>query len=269
MKRVVFENGSVFSEKQVVVRRGACYAGLSSSVNWHDHIEFIYFTEGRGSAFLEDRLYPILPDTLIAVGPQIIHSISAEITMPYYIVFIHQSFFEQNNIDYTSLSLPEHTVADGRLKELLWELIESAETTKLRQARINSAALRLVLYLCDNYSVKTEESKKRTRSFERAKEVITFLKKNFDRRLTLDDIAREMNINKYQLARDFKQTTNVSIFEFLNSHRCSEAKKLLKQGLTVSEAAKECGFENLSYFSRTYKKYNGILPSEAKQNKIT
>ncbi len=269
MKRVIFENGSVFSEKQVVVRRGACYAGLSSSVNWHDHIEFIYFTEGRGSAFLEDRLYPILPDTLIAVGPQIIHSISAEITMPYYIVFIHQSFFEQNNIDSDTLSFPEQTVADEELKAVFSELISASDSKTLRQARINTCVLKLLIHLCDNYAVQPKSQKKASRTFERAKEVITFLKKNFDRRLTLDDIAREMNINKYQLARDFKQTTNVSIFEFLNSHRCSEAKKLLKQGLTVSEAAKECGFDNLSYFSRTYKKYNGILPSEAKQNKIT
>jgi len=63
----------------------------------------------------------------------------------------------------------------------------------------------------------------------------------------------------------FKQCTNVSIFEFLNSHRCSEAKKLLRQEHTVSEAAFACGFENLSYFSRTYKKYIGVLPNKTKR----
>ena len=151
------------------------------------------------------------------------------------------------------------------LRDIFEELYEASKQETFRQARITNTTLKLVLYLCDNYSAAEESGKKQSRAFGRAKEVITFLKKNFDKPLTLDEIAKEMNINKYQLARDFKQSTNVSIFDFLNSHRCNEAKKLLKSGYTVSEAASACGFENLSYFSRTYKKYIGVLPNETKR----
>ena len=266
MKKANFESGSIFSEGHILFDKRRCRAGLSSTVNWHDHIEMLYFIDGKGSAFLEDRQYTILPDTLIAVGPQTIHSITGETEMPYYIIFIHQSFFLQNDLDPETLHLPEYTVGDKKLKALIEELYEVSNQETLRQARINTATLKLVLYLCDNYSVAEKDAKKQSRAFGRTKEVITFLKKNFDRPLTLDEIAKEMNVNKYQLSRDFKQCTNVSIFEFLNSHRCSEAKKLLRQGHTVSEAAFVCGFENLSYFSRTYKKYIGVLPNETKRH---
>lgn len=264
MKKAKFESGGFFSEGLISFHKRICRAGLSSTVNWHDHIEMLYFIDGKGTAFLEDRQYTLLPDTLIAVGPQAIHSITGETEMPYYIIFIHQSFFLQNDIDPEALHLPECTVGDEKLKALLKELYEVSKQEPYRQARINAATLKLVLYLCDNYSVAEENVKKQSRAFGRTKEVITFLKKNFDRPLTLDEIAKEMNINKFQLSRDFKQCTNVSIFEFLNSHRCSEAKKLLRQGFSVSEAAFACGFENLSYFSRTYKKYIGVLPIETK-----
>jgi AraC-like DNA-binding protein len=40
---------------------------------------------------------------------------------------------------------------------------------------------------------------------------------------------------------------------------------LLKKGTSVSEAAENCGFQNLSYFSRTYKKYIGELPGKHKK----
>ena len=265
MKKAKFESGNVFSEGQIVFYKRRCHAGLSSTVNWHDHIELLYFIDGKGTAFLEDRQYPLLPDTLIAVGPQTIHSITGESEMPYYIIFIHQGFFLQNELDPETLHFPEYTVGDKMLRDIFEELYEASKQETFRQARITNTTLKLVLYLCDNYSAAEESGKKQSRAFGRAKEVITFLKKNFDKPLTLDEIAKEMNINKYQLARDFKQSTNVSIFDFLNSHRCNEAKKLLKSGYTVSEAASACGFENLSYFSRTYKKYIGVLPNETKR----
>ena len=264
MKKAKFESENVFSEGQIVFYKRRCRAGFSSTVNWHDHIELLYFIDGKGTAFLEDRQYSITSDSLIAVGPQTIHSITGETEMPYYIIFIHQGFFLQNDLDPEALRLPEYTVGDERLRDIFAELYEVSKQETFRQARITNATLKLVLYLCDDYPAAEESGKKQSRAFGRAKEVITFLKKNFDKPLTLDEIAKEMNINKYQLARDFKQCTNVSIFDFLNSHRCNEAKKLLKSGYTVSEAASACGFENLSYFSRIYKKYIGVLPRKTK-----
>ena len=55
-------------------------------------------------------------------------------------------------------------------------------------------------------------------------------------------------------------------FDFLTSHRCKEAKKLLKAGSTVSEAANSCGFKNLSFFSKTYKNIMGNLPIKDLKN---
>ena len=44
--------------------------------------------------------------------------------MPYYIIFIHQSFFLQNDLDPETLHLPEYTVGDKKLKALFKELYE-------------------------------------------------------------------------------------------------------------------------------------------------
>ena len=47
--------------------------------------------------------------------------------------------------------------------------------------------------------------------------------------------------------------------------RCKESKRLIKEGMSVSAAALSCGFENMSYFTKTYKKYMGALPSDGKK----
>ena len=50
--------------------------------------------------------------------------------------------------------------------------------------------------------------------------------------------------------------------EYINAIRCNYAKRMISGGMSVSEAAFSCGYRNLSYFSKTYKKYFKMLPSE-------
>ena len=158
MKKANFESGRFFSEEQIFFDKRHCPAGRSSTVNWHDYIEIIYFLDGEGSAFLEDRQYSILPETLIAVGPQTIHSITGKTEMPYYIIFIHQSFFLQNGIDPEALKLPEYTVNDQKLKDIFAELYEASRSDSFRQAKINSACLKLIFFIAKPLQIDTAKA---------------------------------------------------------------------------------------------------------------
>ena len=73
-------------------------------------------------------------------------------------------------------------------------------------------------------------------------------------------------LSKYYFCRIFKNITGSTVIKYLNMYRCMKARELLSSGkYTVSEAALECGFENMSYFSKTYKAYSGSVPSMAKK----
>ena len=265
MAKIVFERGDFITESRVVVRHGKTPAGLSSSVNWHDHMEFLYCTEGRGTVFMDDRQYPFTPNTLMSVGSQVIHSVSAETDMFFYTIFINNDFFRINGIDPKDIAFCEYAVANEELEEIILRLADAWEETDFQLAKLNRAATDFLLYLCENLSETVEKKKRQGRPWERTKEVIIYIKNNYQKAITLDEIAGVMSINKYQLTREFKQMTNVSIFDFLNSHRCKEAKKLLREGYSVTDAATACGFQNLSYFSRTYKRFMGELPTAAKK----
>lgn len=90
---------------------------------------------------------------------------------------------------------------------------------------------------------------------------MVYIRQNMKSCLTLEDIAAYVGISKYYFTREFKRITGQTVFEYINVVRCKEAKRLITQGMTVSLAAQTCGFENLSYFTRTYKKCIGELPS--------
>ena len=59
----------------------------------------------------------------------------------------------------------------------------------------------------------------------------------------------------------------LAVIEYINLLKCHQAQKFIRSGMNVSEAATELGFENLSYFTRTYKKYLNRLPSDDLKNK--
>lgn len=91
--------------------------------------------------------------------------------------------------------------------------------------------------------------------------VIHFMAKHFTEPLTLAELASYAQISESYLGKIFKTITGKSPIDYLISIRMSHAKVLLKEGLSVSEASRMAGFSDIYYFSRTFKKREGINPS--------
>ena len=63
----------------------------------------------------------------------------------------------------------------------------------------------------------------------------------------------------------FKKATHLTFTDFVNQYRINQAKKLLLQDKTVTEACYESGFENLSHFNKTFKKFTSQNPGRFKR----
>ena len=100
-----------------------------------------------------------------------------------------------------------------------------------------------------------------TASTKHVKKAVTFIRNHYTRALTLDEIAEHVGINKFQLSREYKKITGTTLFDTINQLRCMTAKQLLADGATVTAAAIASGYENISYFSRIFKKHLGCTPS--------
>lgn len=69
--------------------------------------------------------------------------------------------------------------------------------------------------------------------------------------------------------RFFKQTMGMPFTTYLNDYRLTlAAKSLLETHKAVLEIASECGFDNLSYFNRIFKKKYGITPSSYRKGRL-
>lgn len=93
--------------------------------------------------------------------------------------------------------------------------------------------------------------------------VENYLRENYKKRIVLDELADQFFINKYYLSRSFKKKYGLSLWTYLLQLRITEAKTQLRfTDKTIEQIALDCGFEELNYFSRTFRRIEGISPSE-------
>ena len=84
-----------------------------------------------------------------------------------------------------------------------------------------------------------------------------------DREVSLDNVARHSGYTSSYLSRLFKQETGTGIIDYLNAVRIYNAKMLLGDAnAKVYQVAESVGYNNYNYFSKMFKKFEGVSPSE-------
>ena len=92
-------------------------------------------------------------------------------------------------------------------------------------------------------------------------EVISYIETNYQRNITIANLAKKASMSEITLYRMFKKAFNISPVNYLISVRVSRAQEMLVNSkLNISEIARETGFSDSNYFSRTFKKLTGISP---------
>lgn len=86
-----------------------------------------------------------------------------------------------------------------------------------------------------------------------------------EQRLSVDDIANELNLSRVQLYRKVKQLLDCSINEYIIERRLKKAKSLIADGLNINEIYSMVGFSSASYFASAFKKKYGQSPSTFKR----
>jgi len=94
-----------------------------------------------------------------------------------------------------------------------------------------------------------------------------YLRKNFGKAVSLEEAARHAGVHPQYLSRMFSQEKGESFVDFLTRLRVSKAKELLRAGQNVKETAAEVGYADANYFSRLFKKWEGLSPGDYAQGK--
>lgn len=92
--------------------------------------------------------------------------------------------------------------------------------------------------------------------------VCRYLEVHYTEQITLDNLAKIANMNKYSLLRSFTRIRGITPYRYLQTVRISEAKKRLEQGIKPLDAAIETGFVDQSHFSKFFMDFIGLTPGQ-------
>ena len=97
---------------------------------------------------------------------------------------------------------------------------------------------------------------------------VEYIKNNYDKKISLENIALELNISKNYLCSVFKEEIGETTSLYINKLRIEKAKKmLLKKDYRIKELFEEVGFSNQYYFSKVFKKITGMTITEYRDSK--
>lgn len=96
-----------------------------------------------------------------------------------------------------------------------------------------------------------------------------YVRDNVDKRILLQDAADYVCLSPGYLSALFKKQYDQSFVEFINEEKCRRACELIRQGQhRINEISYMLGFENAYYFTRVFKRYTGMTPTEYQKKLI-
>lgn len=98
-------------------------------------------------------------------------------------------------------------------------------------------------------------------------ELLVYVKTHFTDRLLLKDLAEQFSLTPNYCSSLFTKTTGMAFSQYLTRLRMEKASQLLEnKDLTIREIAQLTGYDDLIYFSKVFKKYYSLTPSQYRES---
>lgn len=161
----------------------------------------------------------------------------------------------------------EHNIFDEVLYYKLHNFFLSVSKNE-DKLKIETLLYDTLVYLVKNYA---SSSKKIDEKYFDEKRVVKntyeFIKDSLDSKFTLEMLAKNSSMSKYHFLRIFKKEFGLTPHSFIINERINKAEKLIKNGMNISEASLEVGFNDQSHFTRNFKKLYGYTPATLQKKK--
>ena len=157
-----------------------------------------------------------------------------------------------------SIQLPKES--NQKMKDIMWKMMEQDDCERFL------SLLRLLVMIWKTDSKRQVGNFQTDRDTGVVNKVVTYLHCNFKRQITIKQLANYIGMNGTSLCSLFKRKKGKTIIQYLLEYRMMMVKEALNRGdASISQICYECGFGDVPYFNRTFKKYMGITPKEYKQ----
>lgn len=251
--------------------------------HWHEHLEFLYIVSGEASIECGSAMIAAKEGDLVVVNSNELHyGVSQSSHLFYYALIADISLLHSQSIDAAEtkfitpitqnrLLLLNHISGDSKAAACMLTIIQELENREFGyELAIKSELYRLLTLLLRSHvaTVLTQdEYAERMKNVERFAPVFQCIEERYMDELSVDQLAQMASLSRFHFSRLFKELSGRTVIEYITATRLDKADYLLRHSpLTVSEVAAATGFNDIYYFSRTFKKHKKVAPSSLRGN---
>jgi AraC-like DNA-binding protein len=257
--------------------------GFDFPLHQHDEFELnLILNAPNAQRIIGDHISDIGDAELVLIGPNLQHGWFTHKCTSTHIkevtIQFHRDMFDERLLQRNQLSFIK-TMFEKSLRGILF----SSETTQHIQERIMElprkhgfdSVLELMSILHDlsvsrNMTTLSDASfssiENASYNSRRVEKVMEHLNKNFDKDITLSDVAKIALMTDVAFSRFFKARTGKTFVDTLNEIRLGHASRfLIETTESITEVAYKCGFNNMSNFNRIFRKKKNCTPKEFRE----
>jgi len=243
--------------------------------HWHEELEFVYVEEGQLEISLNGEVFYANQGEVYFLNSKDLHQIavSSRSSLHHAIVFKYEilSFLWHDHSNPMTLSNAKFTFdinSTPLAAQIVAEIKEAVqaynEKSKGYKIVMRAALLKIIgLLMKDNLITTQQDDYQKDTRVLLAKKSMTYIQDNYQKKITIHDLANDVSMSKSYFCKFFKQMFGKTAIEYINQHRIEEACNLIKSSnLNLLDIAMEVGFDNFSYFTRKFKEIKKITPSQ-------
>ena len=251
---------------------------------WHYHpeLELTYILKSRGMRYVGNSIENFTDDDLVMLGSNLPHCwINApkdQLSTGAVVIYIKENFLDEKWMDsseFESINKLMKLAQKGirfeksvalELKSIFLELNKVSpfeKFVKLLQILQKLSKTKKYDLLCEHgFSYELDHSQN-----ERINVIYKFIEQHYQKKISLANVAAQVNMSEEYFSRFFSKTMKKSFFEFLNEYKINRACKLLiETDKQVSEICYASGFESIPFFYRQFKKFKNCQPVSYRAN---
>ncbi len=250
------------------------------SAHWHNEFEIIRVISGDFEVFLNNDRCTLHAGDILLVECGCLHRGEPNDCVYECIVFnINMLIKRQNDAagKYLAPIIDSVVGLKGLLKgddtELYDTIVRLFGEMQRKEAQFELEVYALLfkmfsLLYTHDYIVESPE-RPRNQQAHTVSRVLDWLEKNYAESVSLCQVAEVAGLSEKYLCRIFKEYTGKTLVDYTNELRVENAcHQMVANGKRVTQAALDSGFNDLSYFSKIFKRYKGVLPHEYKKRAV-
>ena len=257
-------------------RVNASHPKYEMAFHWHTNLELIRVLDGALTLTLDNRTYHLQSGDAAIVNSETVHSATPK-DCHYECIVFNLAFLKTGNAK-----------CDAFIDDLL------ARNCFLHERPISANTLTLIHAIFDEIGKDSSPFKviglfhtflgeiqeklqfishlpptsvRDEKKVVKLKTVLKFIRENFAKNVSLEDMAAVAGFSEKYFCKFFKDMTGTTPINYLMTYRVERAaRKLLGSDLSITQIAFDCGFNDLSYFIKTFKNFKNVSPKEYRQS---